>query len=245
MPNYTTDVKPYKGIGMEGAIAKWYAGLTKKWLDDFKALARRIAAELAPGSKVLEVAPGPGYLAIELAKSGKYQVTGLDISQTFVEIARANAAKANVQVEFRRGNASRMPFEDATFDFLVCSAAFKNFTQPVQALREMYRVLKPSGQALIIDLRRDASIDDIRQAVDGRHVGAINGFITKLTFRLMLLKRAYTKAEFEQLARHTRFERVEIRESLISLEGSLGKSKEPAEKNPGAVELQGSRSTFQ
>ena len=89
--------------------------------------------ELPSGSKVLEVAPGPGYFAIELAKLGNYKVTGVDISETFVEIARANAAEAKVTVDFRRGNASGMPFGSETFDFLLCRAAFKNFTEPLQA----------------------------------------------------------------------------------------------------------------
>ena len=69
-------VKAYKGIGMEGWIAKWYAANTRKGLEDFRALARRVAGQLAPGSKVLELAPGPGYFAIELAKLSSYQITG-------------------------------------------------------------------------------------------------------------------------------------------------------------------------
>src|SRR6516165_8509503 len=89
--------KPYKGLGMEGAVAKWYASLTKKSLEDFKALARRIAAQIPGSSNVLEVAPGPGYCAIELANLGNYEIVGLDISKTFVEIARENAARAGVR----------------------------------------------------------------------------------------------------------------------------------------------------
>jgi len=112
--------KPYRGLGMEGFIAKWYASLTRKSLDDFKTLAREVAAQLPPNAVVLEVAPGPGYFAIELAKLGNYRITGLDISQTFVEIAKRNAAQANVQVDFRHGNASGMPFNGDTFDFLLC-----------------------------------------------------------------------------------------------------------------------------
>src|SRR5579863_4680921 len=139
--------KPYKGLGMEGAVAKWYAGLTKKSLKDFTALAQRIAGELPPGSRVLEVAPGPGYFAIELAKLGNYRIAGLDISETFVDIARANAAAANVRVDFRQGNVSAMRFPDSRFDFILCRAAFKNFSQPGEALAEMHRVLKPSGRA--------------------------------------------------------------------------------------------------
>ena len=58
--------KPYKGMGMEGPVAKWYTSLTAKAADDFKALAQRVAGEVPPGSDILEVAPGPGYFVIEV-----------------------------------------------------------------------------------------------------------------------------------------------------------------------------------
>ncbi len=208
---------------MEGAIAKWYVSLTKKSLEQFKTLARRVAAQIPADASVLEVAPGPGYFAIELAKLGNYRISGLDISTTFVEIARSNAAKANVHVDFHHGDAAHMPFGDETFDFILCSAAFKNFSEPKRALQEMNRVLKPGGKAMIIDLRRDASMESIREAVDGMHLGAVNGVITKLTFRFMLLKRAYTKSEFEEMASETEFHGVEIGESLMGLEILLSK----------------------
>ena len=210
---------------MEGAVAKWYASLTRKSLDDFQALARRISEQIPPQSSVLEVAPGPGYFAIELAKLGNYRIKGLDISETFVEIARANAQQANLEIDFRRGNASAMPFREAKFDFLLCRAAFKNFSDPQGALDEMYRVLKPGGQALIIDLRRDASVESINQAVNEMSVGAVNGIITKMTFRFMLLKRAYTKRQFEELISKTKFLNPEIRENLIGLEILLSKDR--------------------
>ncbi len=81
-------------------------------------------------------------------KLGAYQITGLDISKSFVEIARKNAAGSGLQIDFRQGNASAMPFEDETFDFTFCQAAFKNFTEPVKAIAEMYRVLRPGGTSL-------------------------------------------------------------------------------------------------
>lgn len=221
----SANAKPYKGLGMEGAVAKWYASLTKKSLEDFKTLARRIAAQTPSGSNVLEVAPGPGYCAIELAKLGNYEIVGLDISKTFVEIASANAAKAGMRVDFRRGNVSDMPFGDETFDFVLCRAAFKNFTEPKRALDEMYRVLKPGGKALIIDLRRDASRESITRAVNAMNLGAVNGAITKLTFRFMLLKRAYTRSEFEELIAETTFNGIDVREDLTGLEIWLSKSR--------------------
>lgn len=226
MTIYVSDHKPYKGRGMEGRTARWYAGLTKKSMDDFQALARRTAGQLPPQSRVLEVAPGPGYFAIELAKLGDFQITGLDISETFVEIAHANAANAGVQVDFRRGNASAMPFPDNTFDFLLCRAAFKNFSEPTRALQEMHRVLKPGGRALIIDLRRDASRESIRKTVDAMKLGVVNGTITKLTFRFMLLKRAYTKSEIEEMIGWTPFRDFEIQEDLIGMEIVLRKETE-------------------
>jgi len=224
MSAYASTIKPYKGMGMEGAVAKWYAALTRKSLDRFKELARQTANQVPSGGSVLEVAPGPGYFAIELAKLGDFKITGLDISKTFIDIACNHAAKAGVQVDFQQGNASNMPFPDESFDFLVCCAAFKNFTQPQLALEEMYRVLRPGGKALIVDLRKDTPIESINQAIKEMKVGAINGLITRLTFRFMLLKRAYTRAGFEQLISATRFKDVQIRENLIALEILLSKT---------------------
>ena len=106
------------------------------------------------------MAPGPGYLSIELARRG-YRVAALDISRSFVHIARDNAAAAGVEVDVRLGNAASMPLPDASFDFIVCSAAFKNFSDPVGALNEMHRVLNRGGQASIFDLRKDAGADAI------------------------------------------------------------------------------------
>src|SRR5262245_1386668 len=132
--------KAYKGMAMEGLIARWYAK-NREHDPELALLVRQIGDMLPAGSQILEVAPGPGYLSIELAKSGKYQIVGLDISASFVQIARAKAREAKVSVEFQHGNASSMPFAAEMFDFVVCRAAFKNFTEPVRAIQEMHRVL--------------------------------------------------------------------------------------------------------
>ena len=110
--------KPYKGIAMEGVIARWYAKNGGRVSEQI-VIVKKIKEALPTGGDVLEVAPGPGYLAIELASSHIYKVTGLEISKTFIEIAQANARQANVTVDFRHGNASEMPLEDNTFDFIV------------------------------------------------------------------------------------------------------------------------------
>jgi len=208
---------------MEGMVAKWYTSNTGQSLGEFIKLAKRIANQLPGGSTVLEVAPGPGYFCIELAKLGTYSITGLDISHTFVEIAGKKAAEAGVRVDFRQGNASSMPLPDNTFDFLFCRAAFKNFGQPVRALQEMSRVLQPGGRGLIVDLRKDASMESINHEVDGMGLGAVNKVITKLAFRTMLLKSAYTKPQFQYMLAQANFRSVDILESGIGFEISMTK----------------------
>src|SRR5271170_823175 len=214
---------PHKDRGMEGMVAKWYATNTGKTLDEFAKLARRVANQLPHDSTVLEVAPGPGYFSIELAKLGPYSITGVDLSHTFVEMARKKAADAGVRIDFRQGNAADLPFADDTFDFLLCRAAFKNFGQPVRALQEMCRVLKPGGRGVIIDLRGDASPESINHEVDGMGLGPINKILTKLTFRTMLLKSAYTRQQFEHMLAQANFRSVDIHEAGIGFEISMTK----------------------
>src|SRR5271163_2096145 len=162
----TATVKAYKGMGMEGSTARWYDRTTRKDLPEIRSLAVRISQAIRPGAEVLEVAPGPGFLSIELAKRG-LQVHAVDISRTFVDIARRNAAAEGVNVRFELGNAAALPVEDASVDFVVCRAAFKNFTEPVKALAEMRRVLRPGGTMLLIDLRRETPMAEIQQYVHG------------------------------------------------------------------------------
>lgn len=84
----------YRGLPLEGVIARWYAKTTLRDLGEFRRLAGELAGRLGPGSAVLEVAPGPGYLAIELARLGAFRIVGLDISRSFVRMAGENARRA-------------------------------------------------------------------------------------------------------------------------------------------------------
>ena len=104
----TTAVKAYKGAGMEGMVAKWYARNTAKSMNDFRSEARRVAALLEPGANVLEVAPGPGYFAIELAKLGGYK------SPAWTSAGRLSKSpsamrRRRARVEFLRGSARICP----------------------------------------------------------------------------------------------------------------------------------------
>lgn len=195
---------------MEGAIAAWYAKTTLKDLKRHALMAHRLIGQIPEHGRVLEIAPGPGYFCIELAKLGSFDITGLDISRSFVAIARENAERAGLQIDFRVGNASAMPFEDGTFDFTFCQAAFKNFTEPVKAITEMHRVLKSGGVAVIVDLRSDASEEEINSEVEGMGLSLLNRVITRWTFRQMLVKSAYSVTEMETMIARTPFGKAEI-----------------------------------
>ena len=215
--------KPHADRPIEGMTAKWYAANTAEMMQEYVDLAERIAKQLPAGSSVLEVAPGPGYLCIELAKRGAYAVTGLDLSRTFVKMAAEKAAQAGVQVDFQHGSASNMPFPKETFDFLVCRAAFKNFADPVGALKEMCRVLKPGGRGLLIDLSRDAKPDEVSRAIDKMGLTTVNCILTKLTFKAFLIRSAYTRAEFVQMLAQTAFRKTQITSDGMGFEITMTK----------------------
>lgn len=215
-------MKAYRGIGMEGGVARSYERTARREMPEFAALAGRIAASVAAGAAVLEVAPGPGFLSIELARRG-LSVRAVDISQTFVEIARRNAAMAGVAAQFEHGDAAALPVAEGSVDFVVCRAAFKNFSQPVRALKEMRRVLRRGGTALLIDLRRDASIAGIKRYVDGLGVGFLNRSFMMLIFRTILIKRAYLLADIRRMTRDAGWAEPRIEVSPIGFEAWMTK----------------------
>ncbi len=222
----TTDKqqKGYKGLPMEGIVARWYAKIRRSGnqVEEWRKQAAQLTSALPDGADVLEVAPGPGYFSIEMARLGRLHVTGLDISHTFVEIARENARQAGVNVDFQQGDASNMPFAAGSFDLIICQAAFKNFSRPGEAINEMYRVLRNGGMAIIQDMRKDASEAAIREEVNPMQLTPMNAFMTRQSLR-MLRQRAYTKEQFERLASASAFGGCEIETSGIGIEVRLKK----------------------
>ena len=221
--------KGYRGLAMEGAVARRYSKLrsTDAQIEDWRRQADQLTAGLADGARVLEVAPGPGFFAVELARIGRFRVTGLDISRTFVEIERKNARAAGVSVDFRWGDASAMPFGDGSFELIVCQAAFKNFSRPRKAIDEMYRALSEGGTAVIQDMRKDASDAAIRAEVEAMRLGFFGAFMTR---RILggLRRRAYTVDQFQEMASGSRFRGAEITASGIGVEVRLTRRNSPA-----------------
>jgi ubiquinone/menaquinone biosynthesis C-methylase UbiE len=105
-----------------------------------------------------------------------------------------------VEARFELGNAAALPIEDASVDFVVCRAAFKNFTEPVKALSEMRRVLRLGRTALLIDMRRDVPVAELKRYVNRLGVSRLNRWFMMLVFRSMLIKRAYPLEEIRRMA---------------------------------------------
>ena len=210
---------------MEGRTAQWYARQrgTESQIAVFRTQAAQLTRDLPSGAKVLEVAPGPGYLSIELARLG-LQVTGLDISHTFVAIAKDNARRAGVQIDFQQGDAANLSFEADSFDLIACQAAFKNFSEPLRALNEMHRVLRPGATAVIQDLSKDASNADIDHEVSAMKLSRFNSLATRLVLETILRRRAYTAVQFERLVSESAFRTCAVSKAGIGLEVRLKRS---------------------
>jgi ubiquinone/menaquinone biosynthesis C-methylase UbiE len=103
-----------------------------------------IESRVAPGSKILDIGCGTGHLAGELMRRG-YQAWGVDFSEGMVRYAREHYAADRFQV----GDIEQIPFPDNTFDGVMSLGVMEYLSRDEPALREMWRVLKPGGMAVI------------------------------------------------------------------------------------------------
>ncbi|HUM05571.1 MAG TPA: class I SAM-dependent methyltransferase [Terriglobales bacterium] len=103
-----------------------------------------VESRLAPGSKILDVGCGTGHLAGALMQRG-YDAWGVDFSEGMVQYAAVHYRADRFQV----GDIERIPFPDNTFDGIVCLGVMEYLSSDEKALREMWRVLKPGGVAII------------------------------------------------------------------------------------------------
>ena len=112
---------------------------------------KRAAREtrLKEGNTAIDVACGSGKLTAELGRLAlpKGRVVGLDFSPQMLEIAR----REYPMLEFVEGDALAIPFDDRTFDASTIAFGLRNLADPVRGLREMVRVLKPGGRAVVLE----------------------------------------------------------------------------------------------
>ncbi len=106
-----------------------------------------VPASPVPACRVLDVATGPGGVALQLAARTGAQVTGVDITPQMLKAAQANLARspAGRRVDLVLGRAEDLPFADATFDALTFTYLLRYVADPAATLRELVRVVKPGG----------------------------------------------------------------------------------------------------
>jgi ubiquinone/menaquinone biosynthesis C-methylase UbiE len=116
-------------------------------------------AGVAAGTQMLDIGCGTGTLAIAAWQRSQPggQVLGTDISKRMVDVARRKARRAKADVEFRRGDAMSLPFDDAQFDLATVSTVMHAVPDErrTRCLVEAKRVLKPAGRLIIIDFGGD------------------------------------------------------------------------------------------
>ncbi len=102
------------------------------------------AAGVESGTRVLDVACGPGHIAAEAAAKGAVPV-GLDLAEGMVAVARARYA----EIEFQQGDAERLAFADASFDAVVAGFVVNHLPRPERALAEFARVVRSGGRVAV------------------------------------------------------------------------------------------------
>jgi SAM-dependent methyltransferase len=131
-----------------GRVAK---GLLGPGMGDERRIARLLLA-LSPGDGVLDVACGPGNFSRDFARAvgAAGLVVGIDASRPMLARAVRETQAAGVgNAVFVHGDASALPFRDASFDAVCCFAALNLFAEPFKALDQMTRVLTPGGRIAI------------------------------------------------------------------------------------------------
>lgn len=96
---------------------------------------------------VLEVAVGSGRNFFHYPQG--VRLSGFDLSPAMVELARARAEELGLEVDLQVADATRLPYGDASFDTVICTYSLCAIPDPAAAVREMHRVLRPGGQAVL------------------------------------------------------------------------------------------------
>jgi ubiquinone/menaquinone biosynthesis C-methylase UbiE len=133
-------------------------------------VAARFAAAIGDAGRgdLLDVACGPGVVTAALAPKAK-SIVAFDATPEMLEKAKARCTKAGLaNVSFHEGDAEALPFGDAQFDGVVTRLAVHHFTDPQRAFAEMFRVLRPGGSAVIVDVvtSEDAREEVLQNAIE-------------------------------------------------------------------------------
>ncbi|CCF83681.1 class I SAM-dependent methyltransferase [Nitrolancea hollandica] len=148
----------FNPLGHKGAIQREFtrqaaAFAANPVINDRDRVTRLVeAVNPGPEANVLDVACGPGYVAIGFAGVCR-EVVGIDITSEMLAIAERNRrARGLSNLRFQPGDADQIPFPDGEFDVVVCRFAFHHFEDPARVLAEMSRVCRVGGTVAVEDL---------------------------------------------------------------------------------------------
>jgi SAM-dependent methyltransferase len=151
------------------ALGRLFKGVTGPGMAEEIRIARLLLG-LGEGDVVLDVACGPGNFTREFARAVGPQglAVGIDASRTMLERGGAELRRAATSnVTLIRGDATELPFRDASFDATCCFAALHLFPDPFAALDEMRRVLKPGGRiAMMTSVRRELTVKPLKPVLE-------------------------------------------------------------------------------
>ncbi|HEY8475458.1 MAG TPA: methyltransferase domain-containing protein [Chloroflexota bacterium] len=162
-----------------------------------------------PEARVLEVATGPGHVALGFAAVCR-EVVGLDLTPAQLAIAERLRQERGVDnVRFQIGDAEQLPFDDQHFDVVVCRLAFHHFQNPLRVLREMARVCRLGGTIAVEDLvvsehaERGAFQNRFERLRDPSHVRAypLSGLLALFKSAGLEVEHVYTDALLQELER--------------------------------------------
>ena len=149
-----------------GRVAK---GITGPGMAEEMRIARLLLG-LGEGERVLDVACGPGNFSREFARAVGPDglVVGIDASRTMLERGAEENRNAGISnLILVRGDATALPFLDASFDAVCCFAALHLFADPFDALDEMRRALAPGGRiAIMTSVRRQLTIRPLKPVIE-------------------------------------------------------------------------------
>ena len=164
----------------------------------YRRLIQDLAASLPPGTRLLDVGAGPGYLLGYLAgERPDLSLWGLDFSPAMIRRARAQG-DGSAAPRWLVADACRLPFAAGVFGHVVASFSFHIWPCPVAGLLELRRVLAPGGRAWVYELRREASLQDLRAFA--REAG-LPFFLTYLGYKIVSRHHALPESEFAHLLR--------------------------------------------
>ena len=139
----------------------------------------RAAARVSAADAVLDVACGPGLVALDLAAAAGH-VTGIDVTPAMIERARALAAEKGLgNVTWQVGDVLSLPYPDGAFSLVVSRFAFHHFPEPRAVLAEMKRVCAPEGRVALVDVAasedpaKAAALNRMEKLRDPSHVRAL------------------------------------------------------------------------